>query len=292
MEYVRGIQVVKIFNADARSFKAMYEAIQDYARLALNYSMSCKIPWVLLQWAMFCVAALIVPFIFLLPGVFSQGTETAVELLMLMFLSGVMFSTIMKVMYVVMYAFNGGMAVDKLEAMYEDMHKDALWHGSREMADNFDIEFDHVTFGYGEKPVLKDVSFTLKQNHSYALVVENEKKIQDSLNHLIAGKTVIIISHRLKSVEHVNRIVVVDDGIVEASGTHEELMKISSTYQKLVGNAALTEEFMYYNVAAGGGISLPPFLFAYILSGFYQAFCGRSQHNSWRCQNPLKVRSL
>ena len=170
VEYVRGIQVVKIFNADARSFKAMYEAIQDYARLALNYSMSCKIPWVLLQWAMFCVAALIVPFIFLLPGVFSQGTETAVELLMLMFLSGVMFSTIMKVMYVVMYAFNGGMAVDKLEAMYEDMHKDALWHGSREMADNFDIEFDHVTFGYGEKPVLKDVSFTLKQNHSYALV--------------------------------------------------------------------------------------------------------------------------
>ena len=50
------------------------------------------------------------------------------------------------------------------------MHKEALWHGSREMADNFDIEFDHVTFGYGEKPVLKDVSFTLKQNHSYALV--------------------------------------------------------------------------------------------------------------------------
>lgn len=67
----------------------------------------------------------------------------------------------------------------------------------------------------------------------------------DFRNHLIAGKTVIIISHRLKSVEHVNRIVVVDDGRVEASGTHEELMKISSTYQKLVRNAALAEEFMY-----------------------------------------------
>lgn len=92
---------------------------------------------------------------------------------------------------------------------------------------------------------LKDAPIIILDEIAAALDVENEKKIQDSLNHLIAGKTVIIISHRLKSVEHVNRIVVVDDGRVEASGTHEELMKISSTYQKLVRNAALAEEFMY-----------------------------------------------
>ena len=170
VEYVRGIQVVKIFNADARSFKALYEAIKDYAKFALNYSMSCKVPWVLLQWFMFAITAILVPFIFLLPGIFTHGPETALELLMLMLLSGVMFSTIMKVMYVVMYSFNGGMAVDKLENMYEEMHKDTLQHGTRESFPNYDIEFDHVTFGYGEKPVLKDVSFTLKQNRSYALV--------------------------------------------------------------------------------------------------------------------------
>ena len=82
-----------------------------------------------------------------------------------------MFSTIMKVMYVVMYSFNGGMAVDKLENMYEEMHKDALQHGTREsFLRTMIFEFDHVTFGYGEKPVLEDVSFTLKQNRSYALV--------------------------------------------------------------------------------------------------------------------------
>ena len=75
--------------------------------------------------------------------------------------------------------------------------------------------------------------------------MENEKKIQDSLNHLIAGKTVVIISHRLKSVEHVDKIVVIDKGKVEASGTHEELVKTSHTYQKLVKNAALAEAFMY-----------------------------------------------
>lgn len=170
VEYVRGIQVVKIFNADARSFKALYEAIRDYSRFALNYSMSCKVPWVLLQWVMFCVVAVLVPFLFLLPGVFARDGGTALELLMLMFLSGVMFSTIMKVMYVVMYSFNGAMAVDKLEEMYEDMHRDSLDHGTRETFADFDIEFDHVSFGYGDKPVLKDVSFRLKQNRSYALV--------------------------------------------------------------------------------------------------------------------------
>ena len=170
VEYVRGIQVVKVFRADTRSFQALYDAIQDYARFALNYSMSCKVPWVLLQWFMFAIVAILVPFLFLLPGVFPHGSRTAVELLMMMLLSGVMFSTIMKVMYVVMYAFNGAMAVDKLEAMYEDMRRDSLRHGTRETFSDFDITFDHVTFSYGEKPVLEDVSFTLRQNHSYALV--------------------------------------------------------------------------------------------------------------------------
>ena len=98
---------------------------------------------------MFAITAILVPFIFLLPGIFTHGPETALELLMLMLLSGVMFSTIMKVMYVVMYSFNGGMAVDKLENMYEEMHKDTLQHGTRESFPNYDIEFDHVTFGYG-----------------------------------------------------------------------------------------------------------------------------------------------
>lgn len=170
VEYVRGIQVVKIFNADTKSFKALYDAINDYAKFALNYSMSCKVPWVLLQWLIIAVTAVITPFIFLLPGVFGHTPGTAVELLMLMFLSGVMFATIMKIMYVVMYSFNGAMAVDKLEEMYGEMYKDSLRHGNRETFTGFDIEFDRVTFGYGEKSVLKDVSFKLEQNKSYALI--------------------------------------------------------------------------------------------------------------------------
>ena len=92
---------------------------------------------------------------------------------------------------------------------------------------------------------LKDAPIVILDEIAAALDVENEKKIQDSLNQLIAGKTVIIISHRLKSVEHVNKIVVIDAGKVEASGTHKELLDTSPTYRKLVKNATLAEQFMY-----------------------------------------------
>ena len=78
-----------------------------------------------------------------------------------------------------------------------------------------------------------------------ALDVENEQKIQESLNKLIVDKTVIIISHRLKSVENVDKIVVIDDGKVESIGKHAELLKTSKVYKKLYDNALLAENFQY-----------------------------------------------
>ena len=92
---------------------------------------------------------------------------------------------------------------------------------------------------------LKDSPIIILDEIAASLDVENEKKIQDSLNRLILDKTVIIISHRLKSVENADRIVVIDCGRVEASGTHLELLKTSPTYNNLVEKAKLTEEFQY-----------------------------------------------
>lgn len=92
---------------------------------------------------------------------------------------------------------------------------------------------------------LKNAPVIILDEIAAALDVENEKKIQDSLNRLMEGRTVIIISHRLKSVEHVDSIVVINDGRVEASGSHRELLKTSPTYGRLVENALLTENFTY-----------------------------------------------
>ena len=92
---------------------------------------------------------------------------------------------------------------------------------------------------------LKDSPIIILDEIAASLDVKNEKKIQDSLNRLILDKTVIIISHRLKSVENADKIVVINCGRVEASGTHLELLKTSPTYNNLVEKAKLTEEFQY-----------------------------------------------
>ncbi len=92
---------------------------------------------------------------------------------------------------------------------------------------------------------LKDAPILILDEISASLDVDNEKKIQDSLNHLIKNKTVIIISHRLKSIENVNKIVVIDEGGVESIGTHNELMQISKVYKNLVQKTKLAEAFHY-----------------------------------------------
>ena len=92
---------------------------------------------------------------------------------------------------------------------------------------------------------LKDAPILILDEISASLDVDNEKKIQESLNKLIKNKTVIIISHRLKSIENVNKIVVIDNGVVETSGTHDELMNKSKVYKNLIQKTKLAEEFNY-----------------------------------------------
>ena len=92
---------------------------------------------------------------------------------------------------------------------------------------------------------LKDAPILILDEISASLDVDNEKKIQDSLNKLIKDKTVIIISHRLKSIENVDKIVVIDDGRVETEGSHKEVLEQSKVYRNLIEKTNLAEEFSY-----------------------------------------------
>ena len=170
VEYIRGIQVLKIFGIDATSFKTLHRAIADYARHALNYSMSCRRPYVLFQLILFGFIAVLVSVAALTLNRMQDPAVLAVELIMTLFLGGVMFTAFMKVMYVGMYAFMGTSAVEKLEQVFSDMQKDRLTFGNKSTFKNYDIEFERVCFGYTDQMVLEDVSFTLKEGRSYALV--------------------------------------------------------------------------------------------------------------------------
>lgn len=92
---------------------------------------------------------------------------------------------------------------------------------------------------------LKNAPILILDEIAASLDVDNEKKIQDSLNQLIMGKTVLIISHRMKSIENANKIVVLNSGTVEAEGTHAELLRTSETYRSLIEKTELAEGFKY-----------------------------------------------
>ena len=92
---------------------------------------------------------------------------------------------------------------------------------------------------------LKDAPILILDEIASSLDVENERIIQQSLNHLIQNKTVVIISHRLKSVEKADKIVVLNKGKVEGEGRHDELMKTSPTYRNLIEKSEMAEAFVY-----------------------------------------------
>ncbi|HHX13621.1 MAG TPA: ABC transporter ATP-binding protein [Clostridiales bacterium] len=92
---------------------------------------------------------------------------------------------------------------------------------------------------------LKDAPIIILDEIVASLDVHNEKKIQDSLNKLTKNKTVLIISHRLKSIQNVDKIVVIDEGRVESQGKHEDLIKTSKVYRDLIDKTALAEKFVY-----------------------------------------------
>lgn len=170
VEYVRGMQVVKIFGASVESFKSFYKAIKDYSKYAYEYSLSCKKPYVWYQWLFFgLIAILIIPVVYFMENLGSDKM-ILLELIMTLFLSGVMFVSFMRMMWYSMYISQGSYAVDTLESLYNDMQKDRLEHGNLNNFKNYNIEFDNVSFAYNDKPVIENLSFSLQEGKSYALV--------------------------------------------------------------------------------------------------------------------------
>ena len=92
---------------------------------------------------------------------------------------------------------------------------------------------------------LKNAPIVLLDEISASLDVENEMKIQESLNKLIKDKTVLVISHRMKSIENVDKIIVMENGKIESQGTHSELLEKSKVYNTMVRNSNLTENYSY-----------------------------------------------
>ncbi len=84
------------------------------------------------------------------------------------------------------------------------------------------------------RALLKDAPIILLDEATASLDAENETEIQQAISRLIKDKTVLIIAHRMRTVENVDKIVVLSDGTVAEMGTPEELMKRNGIYSRMV----------------------------------------------------------
>jgi len=83
------------------------------------------------------------------------------------------------------------------------------------------------------RAILNNPRILILDEATSAVDTETERKIQDALDKLIEGRTVIAIAHRLSTLRKANRIFVVKAGNIEEVGTHKELMEMNGEYRKL-----------------------------------------------------------
>ena len=84
------------------------------------------------------------------------------------------------------------------------------------------------------RAILKDANIVILDEATASIDPENEHLIQQAISELTIGKTVIVIAHRLATIEHADQILVVDRGRVVQKGTHHELLRQEGLYRRFI----------------------------------------------------------
>jgi ABC-type multidrug transport system, ATPase and permease components len=82
--------------------------------------------------------------------------------------------------------------------------------------------------------ILKDAPIVILDEATASVDADNERAIQEAISELCRNKTLLVIAHRLKTIRSANKILLISDGQIRESGTHEELMAKKGYYSHMV----------------------------------------------------------
>ena len=82
--------------------------------------------------------------------------------------------------------------------------------------------------------ILKDAPIVILDEATASVDADNESYIQQAITELCQGKTLLVIAHRLNTIRHADKILVIDKGNICQSGTHETLMEAGGLYRDFV----------------------------------------------------------
>jgi ABC-type multidrug transport system fused ATPase/permease subunit len=120
-----------------------------------------------------------------------------------------------------------------------------------EMENGYDTELSEMGVGLSggqrqriaiARAILKDPRILILDEATSALDSQSEQVVQEALERLMKNRTTFVIAHRISTVMNSDRIVVLDQGRIEAMGTHEELLRNSRIYPELCKGLADKEE--------------------------------------------------
>ena len=129
------------------------------------------------------------------------------------------------------------------EEVYEAAKKARCYDFVMALPDGFQTVIGEggATLSGGEKQrisiarcILKDAPIVILDEATASVDTDNESYIQEAINELVKGKTLLVIAHRLNTIRQADQILVIADGWISEQGTHDELMEKAGIYQDFV----------------------------------------------------------
>lgn len=129
------------------------------------------------------------------------------------------------------------------EEVYEAAKKARCYDFIRALPDGFQTVVGEggATLSGGEKQrisiarcILKDAPIVILDEATASVDTDNESYIQEAISELVKGKTLLVIAHRLNTIQNADQILVINNGQIAQHGTHEELLEQPGIYQDFV----------------------------------------------------------